>query len=153
MDIKIKKLTSGARIPTYATDGSGAFDLYVDSDHWPEVTQKIGLHVLGRAPYHFGTGLSFEIPKDHVMLVFSRSGHGFNYGARLSNCVGVIDSDFRGEVKVALTCDMPDGRLTVKPGDRIAQALIIPVPRVQLLLSDELGETSRGDNGFGSTGS
>ena len=95
------------------------------------------------------------------MLIFSRSGHGFNNDVRLSNCVGVIDSDYRGEVRVKLRNDQqshlganPENLtiLTVKPGDRIAQALVLPIPSVELVEIGELSTTARGDGGFGSTG-
>ena len=75
---------------------------------------------------YFTTGLALEIPQDHVMLVFSRSGHGFKEGASLINCVGVIDSDYRGEVAVKM-----NKPIQAKAGDRIAQAMIIPVNQVQ----------------------
>ena len=84
------------------------------------------------------------------MLVFSRSGHGFKAGVRLANSVGVIDSDYRGEVMVKLTSD--GGSLQINAGDRIAQAMIVPVPRVQLEWVEELAATKRGHGGMGSTG-
>lgn len=103
-------------------------------------------------PIIFDIGLAFEIPKDHVMLIFSRSGHGFNSDTRLANCVGVIDSDYRGEVKVKLTVDpsMQDG-FVVYQYDRIAQAMVIPVEQVTFILSDELSDSER-FGGLGSTG-
>lgn len=80
MKLKVKRLTPNATIPTYATDGSACFDIY--STGTAEVSHS----------QVFSTGLTFEIPKGYVMLVFSRSGHGFNKDVRLANCVGVIDS-------------------------------------------------------------
>lgn len=89
------------------------------------------------------------------MMVYSRSGHGFKHNTRLSNCVGVIDSDYRGELLVKLTMDdeclNTDVELEVIPGDRIAQAMLIPIERVSFELVDELSETKR-TGGFGSTG-
>lgn len=83
MEVKIKKLHPDAIIPTYGTDGAGAFDLYaLEGGDWIENGDA----------YTFRTGLSFEIPEGYVMLAFSRSGMGFNYNIRLSNGVGVIDS-------------------------------------------------------------
>ena len=140
INVKIKKLHPDAIMPTYGSDGAACFDLnciggaYVDSY------------------YVFDTGLAFEIPEGHVMLVFSRSGHGFNNDTRLANCVGVIDHDYRGEVKVKLRCDSLRGGLAVKRGDRIAQAMIIPYPKVGFVWADELSDTDRGAGGFGSTG-
>lgn len=84
-----------------------------------------------------------------------RSGHGFKFATRLANCVGVIDSDYRGEVAVRLTADqMPEHEapLMVSPGDRVAQAIIVPFPRVAFEWAETLSETDRGASGFGSTG-
>ena len=140
MLINVKKLHPDATLPTYGTAGAACFDLYAMEG--------------AVSPYQtaiYPTGLSFEIPKDHVMLVFSRSGHGFKDDIRLSNCVGVIDSDYRGEVRVKLAAD------GIKPprfnqGDRIAQAMILPIQQVSFALVDELSDTDRGTGGFGSTG-
>lgn len=101
------------------------------------------------------TGLAFEIPEGHVMLIFSRSGHGFKNNIRLGNCVGVIDADYRGPVKVKLAADdMGDWYtgLCIEYGDRIAQGMVIPFPSVEFVVSDELSATERGKGGFGSTG-
>ncbi len=140
MLVKIKKLNPDAKVPTYATDGSAAFDLY---------STNYGL-VPRNSSYSFNTGLAFEIPEGHVMLVFSRSGDGFKHGVRLSNCVGVIDSDYRGEVKVKLRAD--DELKVVVKGERIAQAMIIPIEKVSFAEVEEIGSTERGDGGFGSSG-
>lgn len=140
INVKIKKLHTDAIMPTYGSDGAACFDL----------------HCIGSAYvdsyYVFDTGLAFEIPEGHVMLVFSRSGHGFNNDIRLANCVGVIDHDYRGDVKVKLRCDSLRGGLAVKRGDRIAQAMIIPYPKVGFVWAVELSDTDRGACGFGSTG-
>ena len=142
MEVKVKRLYDSAILPTYATDGSGCFDIYTmlngDTDY--------------NEPHTYSTGLAFEIPEDHVMLVFSRSGHGFKNDVRLSNCVGVIDSDYRGEVKVKLTCDKLGWGLEVNAGDRIAQGMVIPVSKVSFAEVEELSETLRGEGGFGSSG-
>lgn len=141
MNINIKKLHQDAQIPEYATDGSGCFDLRsVES-----------ATVINNDFQGFSTGLSFEIPDGFVMLIFSRSGHGFTKGIRLANCVGVIDSDYRGEVKVKLKSDQSE--LVVNVGDRIAQAMVMPIPRVHFTEVQDLSETERGSGGFGSTGS
>lgn len=90
------------------------------------------------------------------MLVFSRSGHGFIFDTRLANSVGVIDADYRGSVKVKLTCDIDTADamppLFVRPGDRVAQAIILPYEKVEFIEADELTDTARGTGGFGSTG-
>lgn len=147
-ELKVKRLHPDAVIPKYATEGSACFDLVAidcgqQSPVWasaPGVT--------------FRTGLAFEVPPGHVLLVFSRSGHGFNYDTRLANCVGVIDADYRGEVMVRLIRDGGNAIdiFRVNPGDRIAQAMLVPIPRVRLVEVDELSETARGEGGFGSTG-
>jgi len=139
LKVKIKKLCPEAVTPTYATDGSGCFDIYAAS---LDIAAPNAI---------FRTGLAFEVPEGHVMLVFSRSGHGFSQGVRLSNCVGVIDADYRGEMAVSLHKDTP-GVFTVHPKERIAQALIVPVERVEFEEVDELSPTGRGMNGFGSSG-
>lgn len=160
MNFRVRKLHPSARLPTYATDGSGCFDLYAAT---VEGSEHAGAGVYPDAPVTCQTGLAFEVPEGHVMLVFSRSGHGFNQGVRLANCVGVIDADYRGEVAVKLTADEifvdPESfacdrhrHLRVTPGSRIAQALIVPIPRVEFEEVDELSATARGTGGFGSTG-
>lgn len=152
IQVKVARLDSAAKLPVYATDGSGCFDLFAAT---VDGYSSIGALVFDDAPLECGTGLAFEIPPGHVMLVYSRSGHGFNHAVRLANCVGVIDSDYRGEVKIMLTCDNDQDDappLKVSPGDRIAQALVLPIPRVEFEEVTELSATARGQGGFGSTG-
>lgn len=141
MELKIKKLDPKAITPTYGTEGAACFDISsIDSG---VMTPHSALN--------FKTGLSFEVPEGHVMLVFSRSGTGFKHNTRLANCVGVIDSDYRGELMVKLTGDA-NANLHVAAGDRIAQAMVIPVKQVTFLEVDELSSTERGTGGLGSTG-
>ena len=144
LEVQIKKLTEDAITPTYATDGSGGFDIYATTEH----------QLCYGEPAIVGTGLAFAIPKDHLMLVLSRSGPGFNENIRLGNCVGLIDSDYRGELKVKLTMDFPSWQLTkqISKGDRIAQAVILPYPKVVFTLAPDLTSTLRGEGGLGSTG-
>lgn len=141
MQVNIKYLHPNAKTPTYGTEGAACFDLYAATAQ--QKFNNVHMDVYD----HFGTGLSFEIPEDHVMLVFSRSGHGFHNGASLVNSVGIIDSDYRGEV-----CVMMNRHIPAKVGDRIAQAMIIPFEQVAFEVVDELNETKRGQSGFGSTG-
>lgn len=141
MKVKIKKLNSNATTPTYGTEGAACFDLYSSN------AGEVGAY----SKNTFFTGISFEIPQDHVMLVFSRSGHGFKHGINLVNCVGVIDSDYRGEVAVGLKNNSAL-RFDVTAGDRIAQAMILPVQQVVFEEVQELSTTERGVAGFGSTG-
>lgn len=144
MKLKIKKLHKDAITPTYATSGSACFDLYAIN----EKPVEVGVSVI------IPTGLAFEVPEGYVMNIFSRSGHGFKDDLRLANCVGKIDSDYRGEVMVKLTSDKQGNNgLKIKSGDRIAQAEIVPVHRVnEFVVVDELSSTDRGAGGFGSTG-
>ena len=155
--IKIKKLHPLAKVPAYAHGTDACFDLHacmVDGMAY------IGRHVEPGYPVTFGTGLAFEVPEGWAMLIFSRSGQGFNHNVRLANCVGVIDAGFRGEVMVKLTSDAleSDPAITdkppyfVQPGDRIAQAMLVPVHRVAFEVVEELGESERGAAGLGSTG-
>lgn len=139
--LKVKKLHPETVIPSYATEGAACFD--ISSTDIANIYPKHSAVV--------GTGLAFEIPQEHVLLIFSRSGHGFKNDVRLANCVGVIDSDYRGELKVKLTNDGEYG-FYVSPGDRIAQGMLLPVKQVTFEEVEELSDTSRGDKGFGSTG-
>lgn len=146
MELRIKKLHPDAILPKYQTAGAACFDL-----HACLPGNDAAISTCKPATVCVPTGLSFEIPEGHVMLVYSRSGHGFKDLTRLVNAVGVIDSDYRGEVQVKLIRD-DGGALFFRHGDRIAQAMIIPVQQVQLVEVDELGGTDRGTGGFGSTG-
>jgi dUTP pyrophosphatase len=158
MKLKVKKLRPDAHIPKYETPGAACFDLRVPGDPDALSADPTALNVtpvLYGKPVVFDTGLAFDIPDGYVMLIFSRSGHGFNKDTRLANCVGVIDSDYVGEVKVKLTSDAvwtSQGSLYVKPGSAIAQAMVLPVEQVGFEEVEELKTTERGANGFGSTG-
>lgn len=151
MILNISKVSPTAIIPTYASAGAACFDLHADMSGDPNA-----FHCVNHGtPALIRTGLAVEVPENHVMLVFSRSGHGFKTNVRLSNCTGVIDSDYRGEIMVRLTRDNDEGGVvTIRHGDRIAQAMIVPIPRVIFYEVDEseLTRTERGTSGFGSTG-
>lgn len=139
--MKIKLLHPLAQVPEYATEGAVAFDLRtVDAGDVPP---------LGAAT--FGTGIAVEVPPGFGLFVFSRSGHGFKYGLRLGNGTGLIDADYRGEIKVRVHNDsrVP---FSFEPGDRIAQAVLLPISRVCFNVVDDLADTARGAGGFGSTG-
>lgn len=148
MELKIKPLSPkiGREIPTpyYATPGSAAMDLHACID------QAVVVPAGGRAV--IPTGLAIALPSaDYVALVYARSGLGIKHGIAPANCVGVIDSDYRGEIKVGLQNSGSED-YTVQPGDRIAQLMIAPVLQARLTLVDELDDTQRGAGGFGSTG-
>lgn len=142
----VKRLTDTAILPSFASAGAACFDLHADLKSEDGCEQIIFSY-----EHIFRTGLAFDIPEGYALMVYSRSGHGFKNDVRLANCVGVIDSDYTGEVKVKITIDN-DGSFTVNHGDRIAQAMLIKLPSVQLVEVDELKTTERGANGFGSTG-
>jgi dUTP pyrophosphatase len=146
MNLKIKRLHPDAKLPVYASAGAACFDLHCFAPGADPVVMGLA------AAATFDTALAFEIPKDQAMLIFSRSGHGFAHDVRLANCVGVIDSDYRGQVAVRLTSDQPGARMVVGHGDRIAQAMLVPVERVTFIEVEELSDTARGAGGFGSTG-
>lgn len=146
MQVKVKKMFDDVSLPEYATPGSACFDIKA---YMPD--NAVGL--FSGEHNVINTGLQFEIPENNVMLVFSRSGHGFKNNVRLANCVGVIDSDYRGEVKVKLSKDSGDNEFVVfRHGDKIAQGMILPYEQVQFVVADELSTTERGEGGFGSTG-
>ena len=148
MELKIKYLSPkiGTEIPApfYATEGSAAMDLCACVDG--EVT------VAPRALVSIPTGIAIALPSaEYVALVFARSGLGIKHGVCLSNGVGVIDSDYRGEIRVGLT-NLSDTPYTISPGDRIAQLAVVPVVQARLTVCGELPESGRGAGGFGSTG-
>ncbi len=142
MTLKVKLLTSTAKAPTKATDGSAGFDLYADEDCSLDAIYE-------GARKTVSTGISVAIDPDKVGLIWPRSGlaakHGIDTGA------GVIDSDYRGEVKVLL---FNHGHVPfdIRRGDRIAQLLIVPAYGQSVEIVDELDDTERGGNGFGSSG-
>ena len=142
--MKIKRLHEKAILPRYATDGSSAFDLFCYEE--PQWTYEDTNHWLAT----INTGWAFEAPRGYGMFILSRSGHGFKYNTQLINSVGLTDSDYRGEVKVKLISfdTMPP---PIKAGTAIAQACIIETPRQFFEVVDELTDTKRGENGFGST--
>lgn len=148
MNIKIRKLHPDAIVPTYGSAGAAAFDLYayvVDED-------RDRAYIECGESVEVDTGLAFEIPDGYAMFIYSRSGHGFADDVRLANCVGVIDSDYRGSVKVKLTADAGCEGFGFCVGQRIAQAVILPIPRVEFEVVDTLAPTARDTGGFGSTG-
>ena len=148
MELNIKALSPkiGREIPApfYASAGAAAMDLHACMDE--AVTIPAGKRAV------IPTGIAIALPSpDYVALIFARSGLGIKHGVAPANCVGVIDSDYRGEILVGLQ-NSGDADYTVQPGDRIAQMMITPVVQAQVTLVDELDDTARGAGGFGSTG-
>lgn len=136
MKIKIKKLHPDAVIPKYLRHGDAGMDVYAVS---VEIKDKY---------VEYKTGLSFEIPENYVMLIFPRSSIT-DKDLIMKNCVGVLDSGFRGELKLRFK---KEGEDIYKAGERIGQLLIFPYPNIELEEVNELSETSRGKGSFGSTG-
>ena len=148
MELKIKalspKIGTDIPLPRFATAGAACMDLYACIDQ--PVTLAAGERRL------IPTGLAIALPSaDYVALVFARSGLGIMQGVCLANGVGVIDSDYRGELRVALYNES-DTDYVIHDGDRIAQLMVLPVVQPTLEFVDELDETERGAGGFGSTG-
>lgn len=141
--LKVKRLNPDVKFPTFATDDAACFDIYNDEKEVNVIQSKKSVK--------FKTGLAMEIPKGYFVLIYSRSGHGFKNGVRLSNCVGVIDADYRGELMVSLINDSFES-FTVQPGDRIAQGMLMEIPTHTLDEVDSISETARGTGGLGSTG-
>lgn len=138
--IKLKQIHSKAISPVKGSGGAACYDLFAVTDCEIKPGEMVCLR----------TGWEIEIPPDHALMIYSRSGQGFNSKVTLVNGTGVIDSDYRGEVAVGL---QNNGSETYfQPyGKAVAQAMLIYVPLTTLDVTDELSETERGANGFGST--
>lgn len=145
MQLKIKKLKENAKIPKRATGGSAGMDLYACIDE--PITLAPGQ--LAIVP----TGIAIELADNTcAAFLYARSGLGVKHGICLSNGVGVIDSDYRGEICAGL-CNVSDKEYTINPDERVCQMVIAPVLTPEIVEVDELGDTARGEGGFGSTGS
>lgn len=142
-EVKIKKLNPAAFIPKYGTEFAAGADLYACTDE--SVTINPG------QTQFIHTGIAMEIPSGLVGLVYARSGMACKNGVAPANKVGVIDSDYRGEIIVALY-NHSDKPLVVNHGDRIAQMVYAPYYTAQFTETDELNDSVRGEGGFGSTG-
>lgn len=140
--VKIKRLDPRGVIPSYAKPGDACMDL--------TATTKILVEDAGYAFVEYGTGLSFEIPENYVMLIYPRSSIS-NQGLLLANSVGVVDSGYRGEVKLRFKWVKDTNLYNV--GDRVGQFMIIPRPIMEIEEVEELSETERGEGAFGSSGS
>lgn len=142
MKINVKKLNPNAILPTRGSEQAAGYDLYACIDEPvtipPHSTVKVG------------TGLSIELPDNYFGAIFARSGLATKKGLRPSNCVGVCDSDYRGEYIVALHNDFNIG-VIINPEERIAQLVVMPYLPVEFNEVDSLTGTKRGDGGFGST--
>lgn len=142
--LKIKKLKEDARIPARATSGSAGMDLYACIDE--PVTVNPGEKAV------IPTGIAIALPSPELgAFIFARSGLAIKHGIGLLNAVGVIDSDYRGEICVGLINQLSEP-YTIAPDERIAQMIIMPVSLIPVEEAEELDETERGAGGFGSTG-
>lgn len=144
MEIKIKKLNEKAVIPTRGSSEAAGYDLYA-------ITSKMMQIIRPYSTAKIATGISLEIPNGYFGAIFARSSLATKKGVRLANSVGVIDSDYRGELIVALHNDS-DKNVVINQGDRIAQLVIIPYQSVDFVETGILEDTERGSGGFGSTG-
>lgn len=139
---KIKLLTSDAVIPTQGSDGAAALDLYATQDH---------MILPGKEAVMIGTGIAIELPKNIAILLLPRSGLSFRQGLVPVNSPGLIDPDYRGEIKVAMYNRYPEEAI-VRKGERIAQIMFVPFYDINFQVVDELSSTERAAGGFGSTG-
>lgn len=142
MVVEIKKLKDTAILPSRGSEEAAGYDLYADCPQ-----QVIEPHTTQMIP----TSLSVAIPKGYFGGIYARSGLASKQGLRPANCVGVIDSDYRGEIMVALHNDTDEERV-IEHGERIAQLIIQPFLEIEFAQTDELLDTKRGSGGFGSTG-
>lgn len=139
--LKVKRLSNRATLPSYGSAGAACFDICTINT----------TPLLPGRQHAYETALAFEIPDGYVMKLYSRSGMGFNKGVCLANGTGIIDSDFRGELKV---CLRNHGKeiINIRAGDRIAQGILVKADQWAFEEVEGLSETDRGDGGFGSTG-
>jgi dUTP pyrophosphatase len=144
MQIKVKKLRPGARLPVLGSACAAGADLHACLDY---DLATIACHQTVK----IATGIAVEIPDGYFGAIFARSGLATKSGLRPANCVGVIDSDYRGEVLVALHNDTDQNQM-ITNGERIAQLVIMPVITAEYKEVSELSVTDRGDGGFGSSG-
>lgn len=150
IEVKIKRLSDTAILPTYGSTEAACLDLYADSKQlkWAyDGIVAINAHETVVIP----TGFAFQPPTGYCGMIYARSGIATKKGLRPANCVGVCDEDYTGEYKVALHNDSNEN-IVIHHGDRIAQLMFVPYNQVKLEEVEELTETERGNGGFGSTG-
>lgn len=143
-EIKIKRVRENAVLPTRASSGAAGYDLYAC------LTEPVEIRPRGLCK--IPTGIAIAIPDKYTVgLIFARSGLGVKHGIAPANAVGVIDSDYRGEIMVGL-CNTGSEPYLLSPGERFAQLVFMPVCDANFKETENLGETTRGTDGFGSTG-
>lgn len=142
--MKIKRLHEKAIRPHYGSDGASAFDVFCYDDvKWTKNTNGLWTATVP-------IGWAFEIPHENGLFILSRSGHGFKSDTTLSNSIGLLDYDYRGELMVKLIC-FEAQHPKIKAGQAVAQCVLLETPRCFFMEVEELSETERGANGFGST--
>lgn len=130
--VRVKRVHPNATLPTYGSEGAACFDLYIADGEWPLYT----------------TGLAFELPPGYYMEIHVRSSVGIKRDVRLANGTGIVDNDYRGDVKLCFTGTPTD----FKPGERVAQGMLRLYKQWSFVEVDELSNTARGTGGIGSTG-
>ena len=143
MEIRIKRLTDTAQLPKRGSEYAAGYDLYADISE--------DLVIRPHTTVTVDTGLQFELPEGTFAGIFARSGLATREGLRPANCVGVCDSDYRGNYMVALHNDSDEPR-TVTPHEKIAQMIVMHYLPLEFEETEELSDTARGEGGFGSTG-
>ncbi len=145
MNIKLKLLRPSATLPEYKTPGAAACDITAALD------EPLTIEPHGFALVPAGFAIEADREDGFAVLLFARSGLATKHGIALANGVGVIDPDYRGEIKVSLV-NLSAEAYTITPGERIAQMMFTPCTRAEFTVTDSLGSTERGDGGFGHTG-
>lgn len=143
MNIPVKILNEYAHLPTRGSEYAAGYDLYA-------AIEKT-IIILPHSTVKIGTGLAFELPENTFAAIFARSGLATKEGLRPANCVGVCDSDYRGEYIVAIHNDTDEPQI-ITPKERIAQMVLLPFVSMEFTEFENLSETDRGSGGFGSTG-
>jgi dUTP pyrophosphatase len=142
MELRFKRLSDEAVLPTRAHDGDAGLDLYASEP----------AHLGPGERWSVGTGVAVEIPEGHAGLVLPRSGLAQRHGIALVNSPGLIDPGYRGEIRVLLLNTDPAEVFRIQPGDRIAQLVLAPITAAEPVESDALADSARGEGGFGSSG-
>jgi len=142
MELRVERLKPEATLPTRAHPGDAGLDLYACE----------AAHIGPGERWSVGAGLAVEIPEGHAGLVLPRSGLAMRHGIALVNAPGLIDAGYRGEVRVLLLNTDPAETFRVEAGDRIAQLVVAPIALAEPVEVEGLGESTRGDGGFGSSG-
>lgn len=143
MNIPVKILNEYAHLPTRGSEYAAGYDLYA-------AIEKT-IVILPHSTVKIGTGLAFELPENTFAAIFARSGLATKEGLRPANCVGICDSDYRGEYIVAIHNDTDEPQI-ITPKERIAQMVLLPFVSMEFTEFENLSETNRGSGGFGSTG-